>query len=55
MRKAESLHYINDLMSKSNDSNATWNIIKNYHYLEIYQIIILLMIILIILDRIYRI
>ena len=29
LRKAEALHYSNYLMSKSNDSKATWNIINN--------------------------
>ena len=46
-------------MYKSNDSKATWNIINNLlktykkNYLEIYQTIIPLMIILVILDRNY--
>ena len=30
MRKAEALHYSNDLLSKSTDSKATWNIINNF-------------------------
>ena len=30
LRKAEELHYSNDLMSKSNDSKAIWNIINNF-------------------------
>ena len=29
LRKAKALHYINDLMYKSNDFKATWNIINN--------------------------
>ena len=29
LRKAEALIYSNDLMSKSNDSKATWNIINH--------------------------
>ena len=29
LRKSESLHYSNDLMYKSNDFKATWNIINN--------------------------
>ena len=57
LRKAETLHYSNEIISKSNDSKATWNYINNllktntfwrYHYLVIYQNLILLMILLVI-------